>query len=47
MYDFSIDYSAIDKSNILNINKYLMLKNNVKNVWNYLKNGYYIIKLLS
>ena len=30
VYGFSVDYSAIDKSNILNINKYLMLKNNIK-----------------
>ena len=30
MYDFSIEYSAIDKSDILNIHKYLMVKNNIK-----------------
>ena len=30
MYDFSVDYDAIDKSNILNIHKYLMVKNNRK-----------------
>ena len=30
MYDFSFDYNAIDKSNILNIHKYLMVKNNMK-----------------
>ena len=29
--DFSVDYSSIDQSNILNIHKYLMIKNNVKN----------------
>ena len=29
-YDFSVDYDAIDKSNILNIRKYLVLKNNIK-----------------
>ena len=29
VYDFSLDYEAIDKSNILNIHKYLMIKNNV------------------
>ena len=29
VYDFSVDYSAIDKSNILNIYKYLMIKNNI------------------
>ena len=27
--DFSVDYDAIDKSNILNIHKYLMIKNNI------------------
>ena len=26
MYDFAVDYNAIDKSNILNIRKYLMSK---------------------
>ena len=30
VYDFSIDYNSIDKSNILNIHKYLMTKNNIK-----------------
>ena len=29
VYTFSVDYSAIDKSNILNIHKYLMIKNNI------------------
>ena len=29
VYDFSVDYDAIDKSNILNIHKYLMIKNNI------------------
>ena len=29
VYDFSVDYEAIDKSNILNIHKYLMIKNNL------------------
>ena len=28
VYDFSVDYIAIDKSNILNIHKYLMIQNN-------------------
>ena len=28
--DFSVYYSSIDQSNILNIHKYLMIKNNVK-----------------
>ena len=30
VYDFSVDYSSIDKSDILNIHKYLMTKNNMK-----------------
>ena len=30
MYDFSVDYNSIDKSDILNINKYLMAQNNIK-----------------
>ena len=29
-YDFSVDYNFIDKSDILNIHKYLMNKNNMK-----------------
>ena len=29
MYDISVDYDAIDKSDILNIHKYLMAKNNI------------------
>ena len=29
VYDFSVDYGAIDKSIILNIHKYLMIKNNI------------------
>ena len=28
-YDFSVVYSSVDKSNILNIHKYLMIKNSV------------------
>ena len=28
--DLSVDYNAIDKSNILNIHMYLMVKNNIK-----------------
>ena len=27
MYDFSVNYNAIDKSRILNIHKYLMVNN--------------------
>ena len=30
VYHFSVDYSSIGKSDILNIHKYLMTKNNVK-----------------
>ena len=30
VYDFSVDYSSIDKSDILSIHKYLMTKNNIK-----------------
>ena len=30
VYDFSVDYNSIDKSDILNIYKYLMAKNNIK-----------------
>ena len=29
VYDFSVDYDAIDKSNILRIHKYLMIKSKV------------------
>ena len=28
-YDFSVDYNAIDKSDILSIHRYLMAKNNI------------------
>ena len=30
VYNFSFDYDAIDKSDILNIWKYLIVKNNIK-----------------
>ena len=30
VYDFSVDYNSIDKSDILNIHKYLMTNNNIK-----------------
>ena len=29
VYDFSVDSGAIDKSNFLNIHKYLMIKNSI------------------
>ena len=33
VHNFSVDYNHIDKSNILNIHKYLVVKNNTWNVW--------------
>ena len=30
VHDFSVDYNSIDRSDILNIHKYLMTKNNIK-----------------
>ena len=30
VYDFSVNYNSIDKSDILNIHKSLMTKNNIK-----------------
>ena len=30
MYDFSVDYNSIDKSDIRDIHKCLMIKNNIK-----------------
>ena len=30
VYDFSVNYKYFDKSDILNIHKYLMTKNNIK-----------------
>ena len=30
MSHFSVDYDAIDKSDILNIHNYLMIRNNIK-----------------
>ena len=30
VYDFSVDYNSVDKSDTLNIHKYLMTKNNIK-----------------
>ena len=30
VYDFSVDYNSFDKSDILNIHKHLMTKNNIK-----------------
>ena len=33
--DFSVDYNSIDKSDILNIHKYLMIKNDIKQCYLY------------
>ena len=30
VYDFSVDYNSIDKSDLLNIHKYLLTKNDIK-----------------
>ena len=30
VYEFSVDYNSIDKSDIMNIHKYLMSNNNIK-----------------
>ena len=35
MYDFSADYNTIDKFDILNIRKYLMVQKNMKNLQAY------------
>ena len=40
VFVFSVDYSAIDKSDILNMNKYLKDKNNIKQC---LENNFKII----
>ena len=40
VYDFSVDYNSIDKSDILNIHKYSMTKNNIK----YVQAVYCIVK---
>ena len=36
VYEFSVDYNPIDKSDILNSQKYLMLKNNIIEYLGYL-----------
>ena len=33
VYDFSVDYSIIDTSNIIDIHKYLMKKHDTKKCW--------------
>ena len=35
VYECSVDYNIIDTSNIINIHKYLMKKQDKNNVWNY------------
>ena len=35
LYDFSVDYDVIDKCNISNVHKYLMIENSILNVWIY------------
>ena len=42
VYNYPADYEAIEKPNILNIDKHLMIKNNIKCLES-LKNVYYII----
>ena len=37
VHGFSVDYSSIDKSDILNIHIHLMTKNNIKQCWALLK----------
>ena len=36
-YDSSVDFNFIDKSDILNIHKYLMIKSNVKIMFSHIK----------
>ena len=33
VYDFSVDYNVVDKCDILNIHKYLLVKNKTYNNW--------------
>ena len=49
MYDFSVDYDAINKSHILNIHWNLMVTNNIKQssgLWNKLLLDYYVLSEL-
>ena len=46
MYDVSVNYNAIDKSGILNILKYVIIKNNIKqcsNLLNMLSLRYWVL----
>ena len=45
--DFSVDHSLIKKEDVLNIHKYLMVRNNIKKFLILLKNIYQIINLHS
>ena len=44
IYDFSVDFDAINKSEVLTIHEYLMDKNNIKYIWTYLKIVQYVIE---
>ena len=44
MYDFAVDYNIIDASDIINVNKYLMKKHDIKWCLDLLENVYWIIK---
>ena len=43
VYKIPVDYDAIGKSDILNIHKYLTIKNNIKNIQAYQKSDCWII----
>ena len=43
VYNFSVDYKSIDKSDILNIYKYLMTKNNIKKMFCLIKQVFSVL----
>ena len=43
MYNVSVDYNSIDNSDILNIHKYFMVKNDIKKCLGKLKNFFVIL----
>ena len=43
MYNVSVDYNSIDNSDILNIHKYFMVKNDIKKYLGKLKNFFVIL----
>ena len=43
MYDFSADYNSIDKSDMLGIRKYLIAKNNTKNMLRLIKQVFVVL----